>query len=364
MLDHLSHGGRLADYAAASGIPADRILDFSANINPLGSPPWLDEAVAEGRARIGSYPDPLSRAAREAGAARFACDPERFLFADGADSLIFAAPLALGAASCVLFSPGYAGYSIAARRAGLEPTLISLDEEKGFIQDLALVRAVMKGLPSPTLVFVGSPNNPAGGSPDPRSLLDIALSRPGDFFLVDESFAELAGQESGLVADSPPNIVVARSLTKTFAVPGARVGYLAGAPRLLAKIRAELPAWPLSSFGEAIAIRALADRRWPSQSATLMAESRRLFVARLEALPGLRVFPGPANFLLVKLDFPAEPLAAELLKRGIAVRIYRPEEGLDGRWMRLAVRSDADNRILLEGLREILAGEEARRWIP
>jgi len=358
-LDHRSHGGNLRALAEASGLPAASILDFSANLSPLGPPPWLGEAVAEGAARVGAYPDPDSLAARAAASRRFGLPAGRFLFADGADSLIFALPRALGVASCLAFSPTYSGYLRACTRAGIEPILVPLREERGFAPDWEALLAAARRAPGPVLAWLGAPNNPVGGAAPAEAVRRLASSREDIFILLDESFAELSGDLQGLAATAPRNVLVARSLTKTYAVPGARVGFLAGEPGLLAAVRAELPAWPLSSFGEAIATRALADEAWAREGARLVAAERGTLVAalgRIGTAPALGVYPGPANFLLVRFpgDSGAVDAARALLARGIATRTYGPEEGLDGRFMRLAVRTGAENARLAGALAEVM----------
>ena len=178
---------------------------------------------------------------------------------------------------------------------------------------------------------------------------------------MDESFSELAGRYEGLVGRHPDNVVVLRSLTKTWAMPGLRLGYAEGVPSLLAALRGQLQSWPLSSFGEAAALRALADREWPERSAAYVAEAGADLSAGLEAIEGLEVFTSPANFVLVKLTrgrmaapIAASGLAEALLARGMAIRTFSAGEGLDDSWFRIAVRRPEENARFLAILRETL----------
>ena len=200
-VDQFSHGGRTGELAEAAGVSEEELLDFSANINPAGPPPWLGEAIAEGAGRIGVYPDPDAGRAREAAALRYGLGRDRFVFADGADSLIFALPRALGASSCLAPSPSYSGYLRAADRAGLRTSPVPLDPEEeyslaseGFARRLA---ETMARATPPALVFLGAPNNPVGGGLERASLLELAGRHPEAFFALDESFAELRGRGSG-----------------------------------------------------------------------------------------------------------------------------------------------------------------------
>lgn len=373
--DRLDHGGNRRLIAKEAHLPEGAILDYSANINPLGPPPWLAEAVAEGVAAIAVYPDPEATAAREAAAARFSAPPERFLFADGADSLLFALPRALGAKACVLASPTYSGYRRATRRAGLPEILVPLLPEENFRMEsprfLALLEAALTsgggtkgraaGASNRALCFLGAPNNPAGGVLPKAIVEDLARSHPRHLFVVDESFLELSRSGESLIGTNIANIVVARSLTKAWAVPGARVGFLYAQPKLRAAIRAEISAWPLSSFAEAIAKRALGDRDFlPACLPALLAEEER-FSASLAALPSLKVFRSGANFLLADVgdDKRGSFLASALLAKGIAARRFSRDEGLGGRYLRLAVRSREENDLFLSTLRAIIEREPA-----
>jgi histidinol-phosphate/aromatic aminotransferase/cobyric acid decarboxylase-like protein len=358
-IDEHSHGGNLRDLAAESGLPAEGILDFSANLNPLGPPPWLPAAVAEGLAAVSAYPDPDCSAAREAAARRFGLPAGRFLFADGADSLILALPRAVGAKRVLAFHPGYSGYQRAACRSGATfvPLPLALDPASATSPDPGiLVKALEDRSGGPCLVFIGAPNNPVGGFLDEAELLRMAASRPDAVFAVDESFSELAGRPEGLVGRHPDNVIVIRSLTKTYAMPGIRVGFAEGEAGLLARLRRELPAWPLSSFAGAAATKALCDTKWPAEGAAFVAEARAGLVRDLGAFPGLRTMPGHANFLLVGLPTgtSARDVRRALLARGIAIRTYGAEEGLDDGWFRIAVRRPEENRRLVAGLAQVL----------
>lgn len=372
-IDEHSHGGNLRALGLESGRDPGGILDFSANLNPLGPPPWLRAAVERGLGKVAAYPDPDASAAREAASRRFGLPPSRFLFADGADSIILALPRAVGARRVFAFVPGYSGYLRAISRSGATLLPVRLDPERDFALDAeALAEALAKalgapdatlpgghpGVPGRDLVFIGSPNNPAGGSLADDALRELANAFPAAVFAVDESFAELAGRPSGIVGGHPANVLVIRSLTKTYAMPGIRAGFSEGAEDLLAALRRELPAWPLSSFAEEACVEALADRSWGEEGAAFVAAARASMAAGLAAIPGLRVVEGPANFVLVGLDSGggAGRLRGLLLRRGIAIRVFSPEEGLDDGWFRLAVREPEDNESLVEALSDLMSG--------
>jgi histidinol-phosphate/aromatic aminotransferase/cobyric acid decarboxylase-like protein len=189
-------------------------------------------------------------------------------------------------------------------------------------------------------------------------LLETMARFPDALFAVDESFAELAGDEVGLIADEAPNLVVLRSLTKTWAVPGARVGFASASPELLCALRSELPSWPLSSFAQAIALHALRDCDFALRSADFVARAEADFSCALSALGGVKTYGSGANFMLLEFSSPeiGRKAARGLLRSGIAVRLFSEAEGLDGRFMRIAVRKPEENRLFAQSLAIILGG--------
>lgn len=215
------------------------------------------------------------------------------------------------------------------------------------------------GGPERAIVFLGAPNNPAGGALPKATIEAMARANPRHFFVIDESFLELSGGGESLIGVDWPTIVVARSLTKAWAVPGARIGFIYAAPAVRAAVRAEISAWPVSSFAEAIAVRALGDKAFLAGCLpALLAEEER-FSAALAALPRVRIFRSGANFLLADLteDKRGDRAAAALLEGGIAVRRFSTDEGLSGRYLRLAVRSREENDRFIKAIAAILASE-------
>jgi histidinol-phosphate/aromatic aminotransferase/cobyric acid decarboxylase-like protein len=373
--DHLRHGGNLQELSNRSGFDPYQILDYSANINPAGPPPWIKDALLSAASRVRCYPDPDSTVLREAASRKYGLPPENFLFADGADSLLFALPLALGVQRCLIPVPSYSGYFRAARRASVPVISIPLPQEKDFSLSSpeffaalaeALANALSSGLnKSPnvleidTMVFLGAPNNPAGGSFPHNALRDFASKYPNTFFVVDESFIELtSGFKSSMeYSKTIPNLIIARSLTKAWAIPGARAGFIAGNPNILQRVRSQLPAWPISCFAEEIALRCLDDTSYLTATVPYLLKEADDFAASISTLGDIKVIKSGANFFLLDFstDSRADSVHKALLSKGIAMRRYSPEEGLSPRYARVAVRSDRENSRFIAALRDALS---------
>lgn len=374
-ISHRHHGGNLTALAALTGLPAEKILDFSANINPFGPPPWLSEALEEGSRAITHYPDPDSTRARQAAAERYQTSMESFVFADGADSLLFALPHALGVKACLTMPPTYSGYKRGVLRAGVSEIELNLEPQENFSlaakKTLSSLHQTLKEMTDRNkrcAVFIGAPNNPAGGIMPREYILNLASFFAQHYFIIDESFIEFLPDWEALtmIGWRASNIITVRSMTKTLAVPGARLGFLHADPKICVAVRAELPAWPVSSFAEAIAVRALRDTTFMPAARELLQAEADWFISRLAESGAFRIIHGDsagnsvsrtgANFLL--LDFFQDEFglktSAGLLNRGIAVRQYSPEEGLSKRYMRIAIKNRIDNSRFLDELAAVM----------
>ncbi|MBM3334268.1 threonine-phosphate decarboxylase, partial [Candidatus Sumerlaeota bacterium] len=338
------HGGNLRQLAALSGRPAREIPDFSANINPLGPPEWLRSVVSRELETVVHYPDPDASSLAEALARRHAVARDEVIVGNGSSELLCALPRALGVSRAVIAVPSYIDYAKAARVAGLEVETFALAESAGFNLDLVALGSVLRGQ---ELVFLGQPNNPTGLLFDPGAFRHLAESNPSTIFVVDEAFADFVEGYETLAHERPHNVVVVRSMTKFYAIPGIRLGYAVAAPDIINKAREMLPPWSVNALAQAIGEAALDDDDYARRTRTFVADRRERLIRALRQLPGLAVYPGRANFLLVRIerkDFDGPRLADALLQReGIAIRVCTNYDGLDQRFFRVAVRTEEEN---------------------
>ncbi|HAA78537.1 TPA: hypothetical protein DCE37_25850 [Candidatus Latescibacteria bacterium] len=170
-------------------------------------------------------------------------------------------------------------------------------------------------------------------------------------FLLDESFAEFDETYRYPDATSLHNLLIARSMTKLFTVPGLRVGYAHGHPDLIRTIRHGIPPWSVNAFAQAFAGRAYADSAYINHTRRTIRADREGLSRRIKQLPGTHVFPTQANFLLLRLPSKLEDLVRRLLEQeGIAVRDCGNFDGLDPSYIRVAVKRRGDNERLCDAL--------------
>ena len=356
-----AHGGNIRSTATALGCAPEEILDFSANINPLGPPAWLRPVVARALAGTAHYPEPRAEGLRRIAATRMGLEPGNVVAGNGSSELLYALPrvcTAGGLGRAVLPVPCYGDYARACEAAGLSCEILTLHPENGFRMDWLRLE---KLLGTPALVILGQPGNPAGTLLEAERILELAARHPQSFFLIDEAFADFVPQLARLGAALRPNLFVLHSLTKFYAVPGLRVGLGYGDAAVCAAIDALLPDWSVNALAQAVGAEALRDEDYARQTVGAVKELRGRLEADLAGL-GIRVFPGSANYLLCRSEaMDAFALQEKLAKSRILIRNCANYEGLDAYYFRVAVRGAEENGRLTQALAEIFESGRPRR---
>jgi adenosylcobyric acid synthase len=350
----IEHGGNLTYLESVTGLPAEYILDFSANINPIGLPEWFRSVVSASLGSVVHYPDPACTKLGAAVAKRYRVKTDEVSVGNGSTEILHLIPRALGLGRAVIPVPCYSDYLSSAAHAGIQIETVLMEESREFELDLQQLEAKLRGN---ELVYICNPNNPTGVLHDTRALRRIASKNPSTLFLVDEAFGDFVEGMDSLARDRPENVVVLLSLTKIYAIPGLRLGCAVADPSIVRKIRQLQPPWSVNTIAQAVGEAALIDTDYVERTRKLVREQRLDLEAELKSIPGLTVFPGAANFLLIRIDhgkLDASALAQQVLRDGIAIRVCDNFEGLDKRFFRVAVRTSEDNQLLCNSLRKAL----------
>lgn len=307
------------------------MLDFAVNVRSPAPPSWLVERLAARLEDLGRYPSSHDqRLATRAVASRHGRRPDEvLLLAGGAEGFAMLAHLRPRLAALV--APSFTEPEAVLSAAGVPICHVVLDPPFG-----------LSGAAVPEeadLVVVGNPTNPTGVLHTRDEIL--ALRRPGRTVVVDEAFADAVPGEPQSLADTAlPDVLVLRSLTKTWSLAGLRVGYALGAPELLARLAAQRAHWPLGT----LQLAAIDACNAPRAVAEADAGAHRLVVLRADMVAGLiaagfGVVDGSAPFVLFRVP-DADLMRNHLDVKGIAVRRCDTFVGLDGRYLRAAVRPE------------------------
>jgi histidinol-phosphate aminotransferase len=314
------------DQAATPGM-----LDFAVNVRGAGPPSWLVDRLAARLADLGRYPSAADEdRALHAVAARHGRRVDNVaLLAGAAEGFALLANLRPRLAA--LIAPSFTEPEAALASAGVPFRHVVLAAPFG-----------LAGADVPEeadLVVVGNPTNPTSVLHARDQIL--GLRRPGRIVVVDEAFADaIPGEPASLASESLPDVVVLRSLTKTWALPGLRVGYALGSRDVLDRMTAGRPHWPLGT----LQLEAIAACNSPLAVAEAERGARQLAALRTAMAEGLTsigldVIDGCAPFVLFAVP-DAELMRKHLDGKGIAVRRCDTFVGLDGEYLRAAVRQD------------------------
>lgn len=337
-------------------------VDASVNLNPLGPPDSLDAVFARARELAGRYPQIDAASAREAWARHLEVPFGRVLVGNGASELISLAVRAIEPRRVIVFDPGYSEYAAAARAAGVAvsrvPLVLEGDEWLTPIDELLGRGADGEPVGDGDLVIVGQPNNPSGHLTPLESVL--ALARAGVHVLADESFLALVdsgtrAHADSLVSHAATNVTAVASLTKTFCVPGLRLGYLVADEALVDRITGLRDPWSVNGIAVEAAVVLSREGDYLERSRNLLAVERSRVAESLAGM-GVRVTAGIAPWVLARLphSLSSAQVCDALLADGVAVRDASTFVGLGDGWIRIGIRNADDNGSLLASVRRVI----------
>ncbi|MEL6490995.1 MAG: threonine-phosphate decarboxylase CobD [Cyanobacteria bacterium J06621_3] len=350
------HGGNLAWAAGLAGCNPNELIDFSASISPLGPPLSVREAVRADFLSVMAYPDPAYGELRGAIARHHHMDPSFILPGNGAAELLnWAARDLAGLSRCFCLSPGFSDYNRALQAFDAQLTPVALFNKAGeYNNDW---EALLESNLDNCGLLLNNPHNPTGAlfsKERVRSLLSkFAL------VVVDEAFMDFlpADYEQSVIdwVSESANLVVIRSLTKFYSMPGLRLGYAIAHPNRLARWQQWRDAWPVNTLAATAGIAALKDGSFQQKTWQWLSSENDFLYQRLQTFPQLKPLPSCVNFFLVRSAVSATDLQVQLLQQyRIYIRDCVSFSELGDRYFRVAVKSREDNQRLLTALADVL----------
>ena len=332
----------------------DVYLDFSANINPLGTPPAVLEAVAASLPFLSQYPDPDCRELTAAIAHYEGVPQSQILCGNGAAELIFSLCQALRPKKALVPVPSFSEYRSALEAVGCETVQYPLSRENGFLLDETFLPALEAF--DGELLMLCNPNNPTGQviqKPLMERILSLCIQK-GIFLFIDECFLDLTegGQALSLKErlGTTDNLLLLKAFTKSYGMAGPRLGYcLTGNEQLLKTMGRQVQPWNVSIPAQNAGVAALSQVDFLKKANDCIHTQRPILAVGLEEL-GFDVIPSRTNYILFHAD---RELREPLLEMGIQIRACANYIGLGQGWYRVAVKLPEENRQLLDALREI-----------
>lgn len=326
-------------------------LDYSANLNPLGMPAEIRQALCDHVDDYKRYPDSQCRLLRQNLSRWEQVPAEWILCGNGAADLLLRICQARNPKKTLIPAPTFSEYEKAARLAGSEIVYYALKRENRF----AVTEAILEQLDETVdLCFLCNPNNPTGQLTDGELLYRIVkhCAAHSITLVVDECFLEFTcGTSCKPWLEEYPNLIIVKAFTKMFAIAGLRMGYLLTANAAMRSAIEDCgQSWAVSAPAQVAGISACGLQEFALHTRDIVAEERRWLQEQLDGL-GLQVIPGQGNYLCFRSE---KPLWKPMIEKGILIRSCDNYNGLDALDYRICVKLRRDNEQLIQALQEVL----------
>lgn len=347
-----SHGANPQYLYEQAGLhKPDKIIDFSANINPLGPPAFLKERWPEFYDVIDQYPDPYGMNLRKIIAERENVSLKNVILGNGGAELIALLGRLLAGKQVLIVEPAFSEYEQVCRSNGCLISYHRVDEDTW---DISLDTLLGK-LPNVQALFLCNPNNPTGVYYRLSTVRKIAEAcrEHNVYLIIDEAFYDFLTDYEKTVPllKEYSNLMILRSMTKMFGIPGIRLGYALGNISLLEKIKAFQPHWSVNGLAMLAGEECYKDEVFIKETVEYIRNEREKIIPALMT-SGYRVSPSQVNFYLLRdpeLDNQFE-LFEFLLNKGLVPRHTMNFPVLEGEWLRFAIKSTEENDVLMEAL--------------
>lgn len=370
------HGGNIFQFAHEQRIEPYEVVDFSANINPLGpSQRGLDALNAQLR-YISHYPDATNDDVLNAIADTYGMDKHQIIVGNGAAELLYAICRLPGYTGAFVPAPGFSEYKEALEASKIPVRDIFYrpredDNGKPYFEvpylALETFAAELKGQDGRIIVFLGNPNNPDGTLLDKDHICTVAsmLKDANSLLVIDESFIDFVGNDPlqdnehsmRSLVNEFDNIIVVHSFTKFYAVPGLRIGAAFTNKTLITQLQQYIPSWSVNTLAQAYTKAALNDVDYIKRTKQELNEEREFMYNALDAIEGITVYPPSANFILFQVNregITTNYINEELKKYNMIVRNCDSYVGLTNHWVRIAIKDHDTNIKLVDKLTNIL----------
>lgn len=332
------------------------IIDFSSNINPYGPPENFTKTIIKACHSIDKYPDPNYNDIRNKIAETYDISSEYIVVGNGGIQVIHNAIEFLDFKKALIVVPTFVEYEKALKRFNKKFDYYYLKEENNF--DLEIDQLLSSDLSDIDLVIVCSPNNPTGNYVKKEDLVRLTnrLNELKINILLDEAFIDFLEDDVSMIdrVSDFSNLIITRSLTKFFAVPGLRLGFLVTRNnKLIDKINKYRESWSVNIFANSMLLELFENKKYIDRTQKYIVEEGNRLYNQLIRIHGLHVFKPSVNYILFKSQKDIS-WKMELLKYKILIRHCNNYVGLDEKFFRIAVKSKVDNSILIKKMNRVM----------
>jgi threonine-phosphate decarboxylase len=335
----------------------ERVLDFSENVNPAGPPSSIQQRWPDFLGQLSAYPDPQGEPFLTAAADFHGVSKTSMFAGNGAAELLALIAERYRGKRAVVVHPTFSEYEATLTAKHVEIVRVTASAANAFrlpVQD------IMRAMDGAAVLYLCTPNNPTGILPEQHELATIIrhAQEIGCEVVLDEAFIDFVDESLSFIAQIKEHrhVLVVRSMTKMYAIPGIRLGYVIADPTIIQEIKALAPHWNVNGIAAQIGTSCLQEEAYRQQAIDYSNRQRESMKAFLQA-QGCIVTDSVTNFLSFKPPEgqEAQELYRMLLEKGIVLRHTENFRGMDGEWLRIGMKNEADMALLQCVLEEILS---------
>lgn len=362
------HGGNVKQICVQHGLCPDKIIDFSASINPLGCPAVVRAAVLDQFNDVLHYPDSQCTDLRKAIAENVTCNESNVIIGNGSNELFYLIPRALKPEKGVLLHPTFGEFKDAFSNSNID-----VDEIINNVKEFSVINtniSRLKGVKN-SMIFLCNPNNPTGQLTLKEDIIELVNDNPNRLIVIDEAFMDFVeGDERySVIQDAPlmDNLIVVRSLTKFYGFPGLRLGFLVANESIVNKLLQYKEPWTVNTFAQAAGMAAINDEEFAVKTRQYVSGEKTFLYDGLTMIKGILPFQPTVNFILVRIGadgITSSEIQNLLLMHNILIRNCSNFVGLDENYFRIAVKTREDNRKLLTALQLVMDDVPSKKNIP
>ncbi|NLV81958.1 MAG: pyridoxal phosphate-dependent class II aminotransferase [Synergistaceae bacterium] len=334
MTEFRLHGANPEKTYRSFSIPVpDKIYDFSTNTNVL---PWNGKFEIDIQKTLSEYPDDESLELCHLIAEQNHCSLENVLVTNGSNEAIYLISSYQTAKRNCILQPAYGEYMRAL---------------KAFDASVVNAMSLSDIKTTDETVWICNPCNPTGAFLEDKVLIPLLKKFDNNIFIIDEAYRDfMYDNNSNLKVKDFSNLIIMRSLTKSYHLCGSRIGYVMSSPELIKNLKRRQPTWSVNSIAQQAAVKFMQDKEFLKKTREYYRTEVPRLIKELKNL-GFEINPTSVNYFLLKTS-DDEKLIRFLLTRGIVVRHTRNFLGLDGKYVRIAARSIDENDILINAMKE------------
>ncbi|KNF07899.1 threonine-phosphate decarboxylase CobD [Gottschalkia purinilytica] len=330
-----------------------KVIDFSVNINPLGVPGSLIDELQNSLRDLVRYPEIDGDTGKEVIASKIGVKKDNIVVGNGATELIYLFSKTFLPKKTLIVQPTFTEYSRALKLNGSEVYSFDTDEKQSFEINIDKLVAAIDNI-NPNLVVMCNPNNPTGvftHKEDIKPVLD-KIKAAGGYLFVDESFIDFTNEENYISFVKGYPIFLLRSMTKTYGIPGLRLGYGIGNKDIISEMNKKKEPWTINSLAlKAIPIL-LEDQEYIHETFQWYNKEKEFLKNELDKIDYIKTYKSYGNFFLCRLlNENADSIKDYLLDKGIYIRTCEDFLGLDSSYIRLAIRERDENSLLIKYLK-------------